>query len=268
MTSSQSDDNYEYEGIHVFKRPMDWYHHHEWADIILTQLDFAGDVAQDCKSSKKPSVWFAHNTFMYTSVRSNPQMNVVYNSHWNAEFCKYNNPGFVLQPPVIPEDYAVEKGTELGLINLNKNKGAELFYQIAENMPNERFLAVQGGYGQQIYKELPNVSYMANQADIRNAYRRIGILLVPSEYESWSRTATEAMCSGIPVIASDLPGIRENCGDAAIYCRTDRLGSWIDAIHNVRNNYEFWSNKARQRIVELDYKTNLLNFEKWLIHLT
>jgi glycosyltransferase involved in cell wall biosynthesis len=268
MTSAMNNEQYEYEGIPVFNRTHDWYFHHEWADIIFTQLDFAQDVVNDCKVSKKPGVWFAHNTFMYTSVRSNRHLNVVYNSKWNSEFCKYDNNGFVLPPPVDIDHYRVEKGQEITLINLNKNKGAEMFYRIAEAMPQERFLGVQGGYGQQIYKELPNVSYMANQPDIRNAYRRTGILLMPSQYESWGRTATEAMASGIPVIVSDLPGLRENCGDAAIYCRPDRLEDWTAAINNVRNNYEFYTHKSLQRAKELNPEGNLLNFEQWVTNLT
>ena len=267
MTSMQNNDNYEYGGIHVFSRPRDWYFHHEWADIIFTQLDFAGDVAMDCKQSKKPAVWFDHNTFMYSSVRTHRSLNVVYNSYWNEQVCKYENAGFVLQPPVDIAHYRVQKGDKITLINLNKNKGAEMLYRIAEAMPDKQFLAVQGGYGQQIYKELPNVSYLANQADIRNAYRQTKILLMPSQYESWGRTATEAMASGIPVICSDLPGLRENCADAGTYCKPDRLDEWVKAINYVEENYEICSNKALQRAEELNPESNLLKFEQWLISL-
>lgn len=268
MTSKQNNENYEYDGIQVFNRSHDWYFHHDWADIIFTQLDFAGDVAMDCKTSKKPAVWFAHNTFMYSSVRTHRELNVVYNSIWNSEVCKYANNGFVLPPPVDIAHYRVQKGDKIALINLNNNKGANMFYQIAEAMPDKQFLAVQGGYGQQIYKELPNIEFLANQSDIRIAYRKTRILLMPSQYESWGRTATEAMASGIPVICSDLPGLRENCNDAATYCKPDRLDEWVKAIRNVEENYEICSNKALQRANELIPENNLINFEQWVTHLT
>jgi glycosyltransferase involved in cell wall biosynthesis len=135
-------------------------------------------------------------------------------------------------------------------------------------MPDKQFLAIQGGYGQQIYKELPNVEYMANQSDIRFAYRKTRILLMPSHYESWGRTATEAMASGIPVICTDLPGLRENCGDAGTYCKQDRLDEWISAIRNVEENYEICSNKAYDRANELQPENNLINFEQWVTTLT
>ena len=32
---------------------------------------------------------------------------------------------------------------------------------------------------------------------------------MPSDYESWGRTATEAMCSGIPVICSEANGLKK-----------------------------------------------------------
>ena len=268
MTSKQNDENYEYDGIHVFNRSHDWYFHHDWADIIFTQLDFAGDVAMDCKQSKKPAVWFAHNTFMYSSVRTHRELNVVYNSVWNSEVCKYANNGFVLPPPVDIAHYKVQKGDKIALINLNNNKGANMFYQIAEAMPDRKFLAVQGGYGQQIYKELPNIEFMPHQSDIRIAYRKTRILLMPSQYESWGRTATEAMASGIPVICSDLPGLRENCSDAATYCKPDRLDEWIAAIRNVEEKYEICSNKALHRANQLIPENNLINFEQWVTHLT
>ena len=268
MTSKQNNENYEYDGIHVFNRSHNWYFHHDWADIIFTQLDFAGDVAIDCKTSKKPAVWFAHNTFMYSSVRTHRELNVVYNSIWNSEICKYANNGFVLPPPVDIAHYRVQKGDKIALINLNNNKGANMFYQIAEAMPDKQFLAVQGGYGQQIYKELPNVEFLANQSDIRIAYRKTRILLMPSQYESWGRTATEAMASGIPVICSDLPGLRENCNDAATYCKPDRSDEWVRAIRNVEENYEICSNKALDRANELIPENNLINFEQWVTHLT
>lgn len=264
MTSKQSKENYEYDGIHVFNREHDWYFHHDWADIIFTQLDFAGDVAIDCKQSKKPAVWFAHNTFMYSSVRTHRELNVVYNSYWNSEECKYQNNGIVLQPPVDINHYRGEKGDKITLINLNNNKGANTFYRIAEAMPDKQFLAVQGGYGEQIYKHLQNVEIMPNQSDIRIAYRKTKILLMPSHYESWGRTATEAMASGIPVICTDLPGLRENCADAATYCKQDRIEQWVQAIRNVEENYEICSNKALQRANELIPENNLINFEQWV----
>ena len=87
---------------------------------------------------------------------------------------------------------------------------------------------------------------------------------MPSHYESWGRTATEAMSSGIPVICTDLPGLRENCGNAAEYCKQDRIEQWVQAIRNVEENYEICSNKAYARADELQPENNLIKFEQWV----
>jgi glycosyltransferase involved in cell wall biosynthesis len=41
--------------------------------------------------------------------------------------------------------------------------------------------------------------------------------LVPSRFENLSRVPIEAMTTGTPVVASDVPSSREACGDAALY---------------------------------------------------
>jgi glycosyltransferase involved in cell wall biosynthesis len=76
------------------------------------------------------------------------------------------------------------------------------------------------------------------------------------------------MASGIPVICTDLPGLRENCGDAGTYCKQDRLDEWISAIRNVEENYEICSNKAFARAEQLQPENNLINFELWVTTLT
>jgi glycosyltransferase involved in cell wall biosynthesis len=76
------------------------------------------------------------------------------------------------------------------------------------------------------------------------------------------------MASGIPVICTDLPGLRENCGDAGTYCKQDRLDEWISAIRNVEENYEICSNKAFARAEQLQPENNLINFEQWVTTLT
>jgi glycosyltransferase involved in cell wall biosynthesis len=47
-------------------------------------------------------------------------------------------------------------------------------------------------------------------------YRRAACLVFPSLYEGFGLPPLEAMASGCPVAASDLPAIREVCGDAAV----------------------------------------------------
>jgi hypothetical protein len=78
---------------------------------------------------------------------------------------------------------------------------------------------------------------------------------MPSHYESWGMVASEAMASGIPVICSDTPGLRENCGDAAIYAERT-AGVYRYAIETL-NDKEMYDSmvlrgKARSQPNELD----------------
>ncbi|HYE72551.1 MAG TPA: glycosyltransferase, partial [Blastocatellia bacterium] len=48
-------------------------------------------------------------------------------------------------------------------------------------------------------------------------YRSSDIFVFPSYTESFGLPLVEAMASGLPIVASDVPVNRELCGDAAIY---------------------------------------------------
>jgi glycosyltransferase involved in cell wall biosynthesis len=60
-----------------------------------------------------------------------------------------------------------------------------------------------------------NVDFTLRDFAVRNIYGRIDCLLIPSLSESFCRIAAEAMVIGLPVVASDLPAIREVTGDGA-----------------------------------------------------
>ncbi|MFY9845318.1 MAG: glycosyltransferase family 4 protein [Terriglobales bacterium] len=61
--------------------------------------------------------------------------------------------------------------------------------------------------------ELGTVPYRS----LHHLYRACDIYVTPAYAESFSHPLIEAMSSGLPVVASDLPVHREICGDAAIY---------------------------------------------------
>lgn len=56
------------------------------------------------------------------------------------------------------------------------------------------------------------------------------LLIFPSLYESFGFPAVEAMASGCPVIASDIPALREVCADAAVYADPKNAEGFADAI--------------------------------------
>jgi glycosyltransferase involved in cell wall biosynthesis len=61
-------------------------------------------------------------------------------------------------------------------------------------------------------------------------YRRAALLLQPSDREGFGLPVVESLATGTPVVASDLPVLREAGGSAAEYCAPDDLASWTGTI--------------------------------------
>lgn len=61
-------------------------------------------------------------------------------------------------------------------------------------------------------------------------YRRAALLLQPSDREGFGLPVPEAMACGTPVIASDIPALREVGGDAAAYCPVADIARWASEV--------------------------------------
>lgn len=59
----------------------------------------------------------------------------------------------------------------------------------------------------------PRVEVAGRRDDVREVYARADVVFVPALQESFGRLVAEAMVNGIPVVASDLPAVRELVGD-------------------------------------------------------
>lgn len=55
-------------------------------------------------------------------------------------------------------------------------------------------------------------------AQLKALYENAACFIMPSLYEGFGLPAVEAMICGCPVVASDIPALRETCGNAALFC--------------------------------------------------
>ena len=61
-------------------------------------------------------------------------------------------------------------------------------------------------------------------------YRRAALVLMPSEAEGFGLPLIEAMACATPVLASDLPVLREVGAEAAVYCAVADVPAWSMAV--------------------------------------
>jgi glycosyltransferase involved in cell wall biosynthesis len=241
-----------------------------WSNAMFTHLDYTRLSIAMAEMFNKPLFHLIHNTHTYPEiVQANKPQCIIYNSNWAKSVLNYNYDSIILHPPCDYKYYNVCNNPIdnefITLINLNENKGANIFYELAELLPNKKFLGVKGSYDEQIIKQLPNVTILEKQVDIRKIYKQTRLLLMPSLYESWGRTATEAMASGIPVICTETGGLAENCGNSGTYSKrtAEAYALEIEKLDNSKL-YLRKSKQARQRAIELDPTIELAQFNEWL----
>lgn len=265
--------NYVYDGVDVFPPNANVIENlFNWSHAVFTHLDYTKWSINMAAMKKKPLFHLIHNSHKYPEiVQAERKQHIVYNSEWIKDSLQYDFDNFTLTPPINTSQFSSDKSSVsneyITLINLNENKGGKIFEEIARALPNKRFLAVMGSYDEQFIPKLPNVKVVPNSPNIKSVYEQTRILLMPSKYESWGMTATEAMSYGIPVICTETEGLKENCSNAGIYIKNRAdVKEWIDAIFKLEKAvaYNAQSEKVRKRAMELGGEENLDKFEYWM----
>jgi len=70
-------------------------------------------------------------------------------------------------------------------------------------------------------------------AGLAALYRGATLLALPSLYEGFGLPVVEAFAAGTPVVASDLPVLREVAGDAALFAPASDVDAWTAALLRV-----------------------------------
>lgn len=249
---------YVLDGVEIYPRDSrDWQDAAYKSDVLITHLDNTSTVISAAIAFKKPLIQVLHNTHPPTRMWASCKNDVlVYNSEWMRRELGDHPNGLVVRPPVWVANYEVEPGGMVTLVNTQQAKGGVVFAQLAALHPNVCFLAVAGAYGEQLNPNTSNTLFRAHSKDMRWVYSRTKVLLMPSSYESYGRVGVEAMCSGIPVIASDTPGLRESLGEAGIFMPLDATcHDWShELMYLLHDNghYQERSQAARSRALASD----------------
>lgn len=72
--------------------------------------------------------------------------------------------------------------------------------------------------------------------DVPKLYASADLFLFPSITESFGHPLVEAMATGLPVLASDIPVCREICGEVALYFNPFNAEDLADKILRLQNN--------------------------------
>jgi glycosyltransferase involved in cell wall biosynthesis len=264
---------YELHGVRVLPLAarLDFASQIKSADVLVSHLENVPSVASLARGYGKPFVAVCHNTYTPTfrNIASGGCALAVYNSQWMAreaelyyaEYPRGVRPGgsLIVRPPVFAEDYVTSRrGSHITLVNCNEAKGGELFRELAKRMPEQKFLAVKGSYGEQVdYTGLGNVEVVEHVSGDRmreRVYARTRVLLMPSSYESWGRAGVEAMASGIPVVAHPTPGLCESLSEAGIFLDRNDPQAWVAVLGKLAEagEYRLASKRAKARSAELD----------------
>lgn len=82
-----------------------------------------------------------------------------------------------------------------------------------------------------------------SEAELTCIYSLATIFCYPSFAEGFGLPALEAMASGIPVVVSDLPSLKEVCGYAALYVDPHRPEDIAHAVDNLVNDRQLYQQK-------------------------
>lgn len=72
-----------------------------------------------------------------------------------------------------------------------------------------------------------------SDADLWGLYSGAALFAFPSRHEGFGLPVLEAMSQGVPVVASDIPALREVAGPAALLVAAGDADAWADAIEMV-----------------------------------
>lgn len=130
----------------------------------------------------------------------------------------------------------------------------EMFSGFRRTQPAARLIRVGGpltGEQQRLAERLRVVDALVElpfleRPQLAALYRRASVLVLPSDREGFGLPVVESMACGTPVIASDIPALREVGGTAALYCPPGDAAAWIETLVQFQREQTDPATRARR----------------------
>lgn len=166
-----------------------------------------------------------------------------------------------------PADRAARRGVPLQVLfsgNPTRRKGAQWLAPIAARVGARAEIAVTGGLrggGGGAEAGLRHLGRVAPAA-MPDLYRRFDVLLLPSVREGMSLAALEAMASGLAIVASDIPSMREivDDGRGGLLCPVGDVAAFAHALERLAGDRALRDAMGahNRACVESDYTEELM----------
>jgi glycosyltransferase involved in cell wall biosynthesis len=185
---------------------------------------------------------------------------VVANAHAHERAIARHGVSAVVVPSIV--DVAHVRGpttrSKVLCVNPIPSRGLSTAIEVARLRPDLRFVFQESHrlyrgdrrVLSRMLRGIDNVTFRSSTTDQASVYRDAAVLLLPYLVDNRPRVVLEAHANGIPVVATDLPGLDECVGDAGVLVGADApAAAWVDALALVlddRDRYQGFVDAARR----------------------
>lgn len=120
----------------------------------------------------------------------------------------------------------------------------EIFASVRKQLPSARLVRVGGPFTSAQVRLAENLGIrdaihvlpFLDRETLAAIYRRASAVVLPSDAEGFGLPVVEALACGCPVIASDLPVLREVGGSGTAFCKVGDIAAWTHAVLELVRN--------------------------------
>jgi glycosyltransferase involved in cell wall biosynthesis len=191
----------------------------------------------------------------------------------HADVCRLSgrSPGQVHLVPSVPDQPRVLAAARAGTAerdtarvvgacgSVNHRKGTDLWLEVAARVlptgaPQTRFVWVGDLAGRPVPEHPPGVTFTGPTDDPYSEIARFDVATLPSRDDPFPLVVLEAMLLGVPVVAFDVGGVREQVGDTGLVVPPGDVAAFAQAVTELLDDSDLRARRgaaARQRVLDL-----------------